>query len=420
MSISAPDLAAQLGIDAKNLRKWLRGRYGHSENPRWVLNDRQVVEVKLALQHGLISRVLSTSQGEKLSLGSPKGLPGYAYRAFNKLELETALRCKTSPEVVRVQVGKTTISLYPILHVNTRSGRRSIHRVAITGDGMFLSTAGDHEGFIKISSGDYLDTQYLYYPHHQSGEPERMKYSFYHRDYVAGLQKLEIPLHLVEAVLPSTAAKLDTPQYLVLNWYNRQFLKALYIRNIFVESIKLGKPVDGFTLRDLWNIIPTERITRQTAWSYHSEDSKISLGPITSYLSTINLLKITPPEGPEFQVTLKDIYRRFAFEPGQKALQLREEVAQKFGFKKNNEGSWVKGESWGSMKVEITPDLGVFIGGSYTCIVSAITVDLPFEDEVVRRMLCVATKYREKIYTITPTKRTLLEELFPESEYKPD
>ena len=418
MPVSAPELAAQLGIDAKNLRKWLRVSYGHSETQRWELNDRQVEEVKRALQHGHISTVLSTDQGKRVSAGLPQGLPGYAYRVFPRLYLEAASRYKTSPEVLRLEVGGTTVNFYPILHlVRTNSrGRRPSNQIALAGNGDFISTSGRHEGFVTVDNGDYLDTDYYYYPH-QRQHDDRKEYSFYHRDYVSELQKVKVLPHLIGAVLPDTAGKLDTPQYLVMNWYNQQFSKVLFIKDLFVESIKSGKLVDEFTLSDLWSRIPIEKPSygyRHRGGFYMDNDTRSSLRPITSYLSTINLLNIIPPEGPEFQTKLKDIYHRFAFVPDQRALWLREEVAQRYGFKKTSEGGWIKDD------VEIKPDLGIYIGRSYTCVVSAITVDLPFEDEVVRRMLCVATKYREKISTIGPTKRAILERVFSDGGDQPD
>lgn len=61
--------------------------------------------------------------------------------------------------------------------------------------------------------------------------------------------------------------------------------------------------------------------------------------------------------------------------------------------------------------VAVVDDLQVFVCGEHRCVVEAKSADLPHDDQVVRRMLAVATSHREAITTLQGDL-PLLEELF--------
>jgi len=63
----------------------------------------------------------------------------------------------------------------------------------------------------------------------------------------------------------------------------------------------------------------------------------------------------------------------------------------------------------------MTESCRIYINGRYRCVVEARAADLPHADQVVRRLLAVATRHRERIHTLTDDL-LILEELF--REYK--
>lgn len=151
---------------------------------------------------------------------------------------------------------------------------------------------------------------------------------------------------------------------------------------------------------------------------------------MTGYLVGTNLIAPDLETDPALAVSLREVWER-SLEQEQlaalKAGQLRAAVVRQFGFTEvqlNGELAWVRAaapvptEPWKlkaflreTPNVLITEGCKVYVQGEYRCIVEWRSADLPHADQVVRRLLAVATRHRERISTLRDDL-PLLESLF--------
>lgn len=395
MATSVAQLADQLGVDGKVIRRYLRSTYQRpSLSTRWDLTPEQV------------ENIIATFEGRG-TISLPRGgadVPLYI-RKKNPNVVSLASDLKSNPQDLIISTNCGPITVYQIIGKYTsgysrRTGRSKVWSALLSNGTFVMSTDPG------VPNREWMiESQYCLYKHEEA-------WHINHKDYVKRVCSLgTISRELLDPLLLSNSTgSLDTPQEVLITHYTRRVEHSLTPSAILFQEVK-KKPISDFTLTEVINLerinvieLELERVSRL---SYQHSPLRSSLA---RYFATINLIKELPRRSQAFEITLGEVFRRFGLEIEEKASEICLEVAQKLGFEKTDDG-WRK--SAGGYNVLVDNDLKVYINRQFICITSAKTVDLPYADEVARRMLGVATAHRNQISTITREQRSVLETLFP-------
>lgn len=378
-------LADELGIDPKVIRRFLRSRYDQvGTGGRWDLNSQQIEQVKWRFE----------GEGRKPSrITGGTRVPPLVRRYAGPGIADRARQLQAEPQDIHIKVVGSPEDLIFHKIVSCWHGRRHSSTVALLSNGEFK------EGKDLPGISHYLlETQYCLIKREE-------QYYIHHLNYVNALSEISIPHWLVTNLInrPNTGRD-DTPQELLINDYARTFDSKLHTTAILKWEHETGKSILAIPLKELWDskFKPDIRVSR------YSSDFHLTL---SRYFATINLLQEQPQHSEAFNVTIGDLFRRFHVEVGQRAENLRRDVAQTWGFEEYGDNGWRKRK--GGDEVVISSDLRVHINRRFICIVSAKSSQLPHDDEVARRMLAVATAHRDQIYTIRGEVKEALERLFP-------
>ncbi len=114
-------------------------------------------------------------------------------------------------------------------------------------------------------------------------------------------------------------------------------------------------------------------------------------------------------------LSLKGLIEKYVDVPDKRALELRNEIAEKYGFKYREKGrkfEIVKGENKIEIFLDNRPDGEVFINKRYICI-EVPKKDLPVDDMIAAKMLSLAIpNLRNRISTIKLKDRKILDGIF--------
>ena len=386
MRVSA--LADELGVDPKDIRKFLRSEYGSvGSGGRWWLSQEQVDQVRWRFEE--------TGERKPITLGATRGIyvPPIVRRQAGPDIVDKVKQLQANPQNIRIKVVGSTEDLVFHKIINYWSGRRFSPVAVLLSNGEFKTD----KGLIGIDRW-ILEPQYCLI---KRGD----QYLAHHLNYVDALSKISIPHWLVTNLIdrPHTTGRDDTPQELLINDYARAFNSKLHTIVILKWEYETGKSVLDLTLKELWE--SELKVSRDNPYG---SDFRLAL---SRYFATINLLQDHPQHSEAFEITIGELFRRFHIEVGQRAENLRRDVALRFGFEECDNNEWRKRKL--RDEVIISSDLKVHINHKFVCIVSAKSSQLPYDDEVARRMLAVATAHRDQIYTIKGETKEALERLFP-------
>jgi len=378
-------LANDLGVDPKDIRKFLRSEYGQvGTGGRWDLNQQQVNRVRWRFEgSGKTPRTLGATGGSNIPLIVRRQTGPDIINKVNLLRAE--------PQDIHIKVvGSDDLVFHRI--INSWVGRGGTSTVVLLSNGEFKESKD-----IKDVSLWFLESQYYLI---KKGE----RYYAHHSNYVNCLSEVTILQWLVPVLVERAAStgRDDTPQELLINDYATMLGSKLSTSIILKWEHNTGRTIQEMPLKELYD--PEFKIPRGYQADY---DFRLAL---SRYFVTINLLTEYPLRSEAFNVTLGEVFRRFHIEVGQRAENLRRDVASRLGFEQN-------GDNWRRRKdgdeVVISNDLRVHINHKFVCIVSAKSSQLPHDDEVARRMLTVATAHRDQICTIRGEAKEALERLFP-------
>ena len=388
------ELASQLEVDPKDIRKFLRSEYGQvGTGLRWDLDQTQIERVRWRFGEG----------------GGGRRVPRTP-RAIGGMYIPPLVRRQSGPEIVNkvkllrdepqdihIKVVGSTEDL--IFHRIINSWRRNTRKSSGNTEVVLLSNGEFKESKDLTGVNNWLlESQYYLI---KRGD----RYYAYHRNYVQALSEVSVPLWLVPQLIERVSAtgRDDTPQELLISDYSILFNQWLDTTSILMWEHKNRDPILLITLRELWD---THIKVSDRSPIYNTGFVMC----LSRYFTTINLLKEHPQHSEAFNITLGEIFQRFYIAVGERAEGLRRDVAQAWGFEEYNKG-WRK--SKGGDVVTIGNDLKVHINNKFVCIVSAKSSNLPHDDEVARRMMAVATAHRNQIYTIKGELKEALERLFP-------
>ena len=381
-------LASDLGVDPKDIRKFLRSQYGNvGTGGRWDLSPEQIEQVRWRFE----------GEGRR-EPRAPRATGGMYIPSLVRRHSGPAIEDKVrglqaNPQDIHVKVVGSTEDLvfHRIIQRWEGGGRRSPSSVVVLLSNGEFKESKDLPGVPNW----LLESQYCLV----RGEN---CYHTHHVNYVQLLAETSIPQWLVLSLIarPQATGRDDTPQELLINDYARLLSSKLAPSSILRWEHDTGRPAGELTLRELWG--PTFKIISDL-------DPNIRT-TLSRYFATVNLFQEQPPLGEAFEITLGGLFRRFHIEVGQRAEGLRRDIAATWGFEEYGEG-WRKRRA--GDEVSISNDLRVHINRKFVCIVSAKSSQLPHDDEVARRMLTVATAHRDQIYTIKGEVKEALERLFP-------
>jgi len=396
-------LAAELGVEDKAIRQFLRSRYGtQGRGARWELDEAQVREVRFRFEEGIGHRVTRRGSDSDLSIPPLARKHGDS----NLPALVRALRqdpqkYTTSIPVVggEPMVFRRIMSTYGGRY--TRRGQGGT--IAFLSDGTFLDARD-----ATSPDAHLLERNYTVTPSPPEGSTRLV---IHHINYVEALKVVpNIPHRLRTLLYDKDTGPGDTPQERLISTYSVAIINPLSSLINVLSYESSGANIYSIPLRSL--------LRWELPGGYHRGDELTSA--VARYLTTINLFLEDPTQpGSAFDITLGEVYKRFHYDVGEKANRLQEETAERLGFKLNKgygsrNGQWEKRK--GDDQVTISQDLKIHINRKFVCIVSARTSDLPYGDEVARRMLTVATAHRMDINTIRPEERIALARLFSEEK----
>ena len=378
-------LANELGVDPKDIRKFLRSRYGRIvPGSRWDLDNPQVEQVRWAF-------------GEDVRKKAGKGIlvPPAVRRQAGPDIVDKVRQLQAEPQDIHIKIVGSTEDLVFHKIIDCWRGRGRSSNIALLSNGEFKKS----EDLPNIGRW-LLEPQYCLIE--RGGQ-----YFAHHLNYISALSELSIPHWLVTNLIyrPQSTSRDDLPQELLINDYARTFDSKLHTITILKWEYETGKPILDLTLKELW-----ESELKVSRGSPYGSDFLLVL---SRYFATINLLQEHPQHSEAFDITIGELFQRFHIEVGQRAEDLRRDIALRFGFEAYDNKGWIKRKL--RDEVVISNDLKVHINHKFVCIVSAKSSQLPYDDEVARRMLAVATAHRDQIYTIKGEAKEALERLFPSS-----
>jgi len=379
-------LASELGVDPKDIRRFLRSRYGQvGTGGRWNLDQQQVEQVRWRFG-GEGGRSTRTTGGTCV--------PSLVRRHAGPGMVDKVRKLQAEPQDIHIKVVGSTEDLVFHRIMGDWRGRSRGKSVSNT---VVLLSNGEFKESKDLPGVSHwlLETRYCLI---KRGEC----YYVHHLNYVNALSEISIPYWLVSNLVDRTqsTSRDDTPQELLIVDYARFLSSKLTATGVLKWEHDTGRLVQEVTLRELWS----------SSFKATPNFDPDLLLVLSRYFATINILKEHPQHGNAFNVTLGELFRRFHIEVGQRAENLRRDVALRLGFEENRDGWRKKG---GGDEVVISNDLRVHINRKFVCVVSAKSSQLPHDDEIARRMLTVSTAHRNQIYTIKGEVKEALERLFP-------
>lgn len=250
------------------------------------------------------------------------------------------------------------------------------------------------------------------------------------------------PTSVTAKILMADAGLYDTPQEVMLDHAVATIRRGL---SWFFAPVSICGDLFGPPREEPWRTLNLSLVAdRGRSKASHNMELPEYLGPLLFgcelFLAGQNLLAPDHwTKAPCLGISLGDLWT-WASQQQQlvtiKAQRLRDEVAKQYGFVRIEwkEGlsahAWLRGEkctdSWsgrrlsawqgtGKEHVIITDTGKVYVNGIFRCVVEGKVATLPPEDQVVRRMLSVATTHRERIVTLKDDL-PVLERLF--ADYK--
>ena len=338
------------------------------------------------------------------------------------------------------------VRLTPLLRVHwtTTSG------TALTGNGLLyldLCPASRY-ATAQVAAGEYVVLE-------SDGTPNVSESTYYQRSpyqfervlgpgFVRAWEQLrEQPTSTAFHIILAMAGHEDSPQEALLTWCVGVVAHGLVtaVKEGRLIDALLGHPLQPLTLADL--LRPALAQVRAGApprtlvgQSYQQEWHHQLVRAVELFLVCINLITPDLETDPVLEVPLRTVWERYKEQERLatvRAGRLRAAVVERFGFQEttfHGEKAWIRVEPRlppGGAGYEIerhitqhphvlmTESCRIYINGRYRCVVEARAADLPHADQVVRRLLAVATRHRERIHTLTDDL-LILEEIF--REYK--
>jgi len=135
---------------------------------------------------------------------------------------------------------------------------------------------------------------------------------------------------------------------------------------------------------------------------------------LEAYLYTVNLFD-EDHRKEAFKISLADLLEKFVYLPRERAAELREAIAKRYGFRRDHlfgTKGWLKGDKYSGPYAFVGDNCRVVVNGEGICIVSTTGRRcFPLDDEVAMRMVVLATDARNSISTLDRHRDTL-ERLF--------
>ena len=247
-----------------------------------------------------------------------------------------------------------------------------------------------------------------------------------------------VPTRSALQIIVAMAGHDDTPQEALLTWclgVIARRVQELADHGTVIEGL-LGCPLPRLTVADLLRpalarvrmgaaprVVLSDDASRHTGY-YHApraEWSQPFLRAIEIFLVGTNVIEPDLETTAVLEISLREVWERYRVHEHRATLragQLRAAVVARFGFQEimwNEEPAWVRTEPplptpvsayqvpdllKKQPHVMITAGCRIYVNGTYRCVVEGRSADLPHADQIVRRLLAVATSHRERIHTL--------------------
>ncbi len=352
----------------------------------------------------------------------------------------------TSPQLVvlRSRDGDT-ITLTPVLKVSHKSPRGNwAETVALLGTGRIIRTSSHryHEGE-NLALSEYV-------PVNADGHPPE-NFRIYGDTFIRAWERLAVkPNAAAFHAILHTAARHDTPQEAMISWCVgriKEWFQTHWSTGTLLTWIMCPDSFPkGLLLRDI--LAPALRGTAEVKEKEKEEEDEIAgyfsvdglIKACEQVLIQKNLIEPDLAVDDTLAIPIADIWTWYLHQrqlANTKANRLRLAVTTLLGFVRiymDQETAWVKAATpipgllqestphwqrgnamqWlrtNPPNVAVTDDYRILINGEFRCVVEGKSAELPKADQIVRRMLTVATRHREQITTLTDDL-PLLEQLF--------
>lgn len=337
------------------------------------------------------------------------------------------------------------VTLTPVLNVSHKSPRGNwAETVALLGTGRILRT-GSH----RYNQGENLALG-EYVPVNADGHPPE-DFRIYGEPFIRAWERLAVKPNTpaFQAIL-QTAARHDTPQEALISWCVgriKEWFQAQWSTGTLLTWIMCPDSFPkGLLLRDI--LTPALRGTAEGAQKKKDEDDEIAgyfsvdglVKACEQVLIQKNLIEPDLAVDDTLAIPIADVWTWYLHQrqlANTKANRLRAAVTTLLGFVPiwiDQERAWVKAArpipallqdatphwqrghalEWlrsNPPNVAVTDGYRILINGEFRCVVEGKSAELPKADQIVRRMLTVATRHREQIATLTDDL-PVLEQLF--------
>lgn len=319
---------------------------------------------------------------------------------------------RTNPVVAQLQVRDgNPISLYRIDRVAKKATAALLSNgvVAVKGGSYGWSPSVDE--WTSITEVSNPESDYKYTMDKAYGEV-----------FIDAWNKLAVfPDQTTAEIILHNAGLRDSPQETLISW----FIETVSDRMMSVIPALLENR--RITLRD---VLVQELDGAPNGQHYHANFEPIKAA-VETWCVSRNLIAEDMRTSPMFDVSINEIWAGYAAGQQQantRAASLRKAVAKALGFKRESwEKVWTKRTK--NDRIQVADTGRISINGHFRCVVEAVHVALPEDDQIVRRMLTLATPHRNQINTLandlkileaawpnTPAIWTLIEQAEAEAE----
>ncbi len=340
----------------------------------------------------------------------------FGVRPATLAEMLLALRATPQVVTLRSRDGQEA-RLTPLIHVHwAREG------TALTGTGHLTATLTPHTGH---SVGQAAPGESV--PLTEAGAPDFSRR--YGPAFIRAWAELPaLPTGTAFRIILAMAGHTDTPQEALLTWCVgavRAALGELEASDGLIDAV-LGRARPPGTLAALLRpalarvragATPREVIAVPRPATLMWADRLVRACEL--FLVGTNLIVPDLETDPVLDIPLAEVWQRGLEQERLatlKAGQLRRAVVRRFGFTEissHGERAWVRATApvprsrWAldrflreTPNVLVTETCRVYVSGQYRCVVEGLAADLPHADQVVRRLLAVATRHRERSSTL--------------------